>query len=170
MIHRQQPHSFKIGNDPKAKAKAKRASIVYRSSFFSNFFFPSHVLVQHTRHSLADTGRHSGRHKPALTPQSSNLFTYKLPQRYEKVGELYSRPTLLGIKIVLVLQPPGHKSMISTQGYKSCVMAAITKFKALFRRRHRSSSSTASSLRGPDGKAVSIVRIHPDRILSNSFH
>jgi hypothetical protein len=35
-------------------------------------------------------------------------------------------------------------------------MAAMTRLKALFRRR-RSSSSTASSLRGPDGKAVSIV-------------
>jgi hypothetical protein len=46
--------------------------------------------------------------------------------------------------------------MGSTRSCDGCVMAAIRRLKAfLFRR--RSPSSTASSLRGPDGKAVSIV-------------
>src|SRR5277367_6823029 len=46
--------------------------------------------------------------------------------------------------------------MVSTRSCDGYVMAAIRRLKAFFFRR-RSSSSTASSLRGPDGKAVSIV-------------
>jgi hypothetical protein len=46
--------------------------------------------------------------------------------------------------------------MVSTRSCDGCVVTVIRRLKAFFFRR-RSSSSTASSLRGPDGKAVSIV-------------